>query len=114
MLLLHKKRSVQDRTAAGEGAGVRRRCGRERQGQNMRKYNRSGQLKTVICNGCGRKLAVKDGILREGCFHADHPWDYFSEKDGEIHHFDLCEECYDHMIQGFHIPVEREEQIELL
>ena len=40
--------------------------------------------------------------------------DYFSEKDGQIHHFDLCEECYDELVSGFKIPVDREEQIEFL
>ena len=41
-------------------------------------------------------------------------WDYFSEKDGQVHHFDLCEDCYDEWISGFRLPVETEEQIELL
>lgn len=52
----------------------------------MRKYNRNGQLDTVICNCCGKKLIVDQGILREGCICVDHAWDFFSEKDGEIHH----------------------------
>lgn len=43
-----------------------------------------------------------------------HAWDYFSEKDGEVHHFDLCESCYDELVGGFRIPVDVEEQTELL
>ena len=57
----------------------------------MRKYTKNGQLETVICNCCGKKLIVDKGILREGCISVNHQWDYFSEKDGEIHRFDLCE-----------------------
>ena len=57
----------------------------------MRKYGKTGKLETVICNMCGKKIAVKDGIVREGAAAFDHAWDYFSEKDGEVHHFDLCE-----------------------
>ncbi len=38
----------------------------------------------------------------------------FSEKDGEVHHFDLCESCYDELVGGFRIPVDVEEQTELL
>ena len=53
----------------------------------MRKYGESGILLSVVCNRCGKKLAVKEGILREGAAHFDEAWDYFSEKDGEVHHF---------------------------
>ena len=44
----------------------------------------------------------------------DHSWDFFSEKDGEIHHFDLCEGCYDDWVGQFKLAVEVEEQTELL
>ena len=52
--------------------------------------------------------------MREGCISVNHQWDYFSEKDGEIHRFDLCEECYDAVISQFAIPAEVEENTELL
>ena len=45
----------------------------------MRKYGKTGKLETVICNMCGKKIAVKDGIVREGAAAFDHAWDYFSE-----------------------------------
>ena len=48
----------------------------------MRKYKSNGELETVICNCCGKKLVVKDGIMREGALNVEHAWDYFSEKDG--------------------------------
>ena len=72
----------------------------------LRKYGKNRQLEAVFCNMCGKKLAVKDGILREGALMFDHAWDYFSEKDGEVHHFDLCEECFDEITKGFLIPTE--------
>lgn len=34
--------------------------------ESMRKYGESGILLSVVCNRCGKKLAVKEGILREG------------------------------------------------
>lgn len=80
----------------------------------MRKYMENGQLNRVCCNMCGKKLVVKDGILREGAVMFDHSWDYFSEKDGEVHHFDLCEACYDELISQFKVSVDVEEQIELI
>ena len=80
----------------------------------MRKYGESGILLSVVCNRCGKKLAVKEGILREGAAHFDVAWDYFSEKDGEVHHFDLCEECYDGVTREFLIEADKEERTELL
>ena len=38
----------------------------------------------------------------------------FSEKDGEVHHFDLCEECYDGVTREFLIEADKEERTELL
>ncbi len=80
----------------------------------MRKYGKNGQLESVVCNQCGKKIAVKSGIVREGAVMVDHAWDYFSEKDGDVHHFDLCEACYDEFIAQFQIPVDVEEQTELI
>ena len=79
----------------------------------MRRYRNGGMLETVICNCCGKKMVVENGILREGAISIDHMWDYFSEKDGEVHHFDLCEGCYDEIVSQFRIPVDTEEQTEL-
>ena len=56
---------------------------KKRRGINMRKYQENGMLESVVCNGCGKKLVVERGILREGGFAVNYPWDYFSEKDGE-------------------------------
>lgn len=80
----------------------------------MRKYTRGGRLEAVICNCCKKKLIVADGIVREGVFSIGYAWDYFSEKDGEVHRFDLCESCYDAMREELAIPVDVEDQKELL
>lgn len=80
----------------------------------MRKMGPNGQLERMICNACGKKLVVKNGIVREGVIRIDHTWDYFSEKDGQTDRFDLCEECYDQLTATFKIAVETEEQTEYL
>ncbi|RGY99949.1 hypothetical protein [Clostridium sp. AM58-1XD] len=80
----------------------------------MRRYRNGGVLESVICNNCGKKIVVESGIVREGVISINYAWDFFSEKDGEIHHFDLCECCYDEITSQFRIPVEEEEQTELL
>ena len=38
----------------------------------------------------------------------------FFRKDGEIHHFDLCEDCYNEVTAEFRVPVDVEDEIELL
>lgn len=100
-------------TCGGKGDGTSYNL-REKGEESMRKYGESGILRSVVCNRCGKKLAVKDGILREGAVHFDAAWDYFSEKDGEVHHFDLCEACYDGVTREFLIEMEKEERTELL
>lgn len=82
----------------------------------MRQYTDSDKrtLEKVVCNLCGRELKLEQGILREGVFSGDIRWGYFSGRDGERHRFDLCEECYGHLIRRFRIPVSVEEETELL
>ncbi len=82
----------------------------------MRKYCdvEGRKLMRVICNQCGRELKVENGDLREECFSADLVFGYFSRKDGAVHHFDICEDCYDQMIARFAVPVEEETATELL
>lgn len=72
------------------------------------------KLVGVCCNCCGKKLVVERGIAKEGNAHFSCKWDYFSEKDGEMHSFDLCEECYDQITSQFEIPVEVMEEMILL
>lgn len=86
-----------------------------KKGENeMRKYKSNGELTSVVCNCCGKKLVVESGILREGAISVQHTWDFFSEKDGEVHQWDLCEDCYDNFINQFRIEPEIEEQVEFI
>lgn len=71
------------------------------------------QLKEVVCNRCGKKLKIENGMIKEGCFSADTVFGYFSEKDGIHHRFDLCEVCYDNILADFSIPVTETEEKEL-
>lgn len=76
----------------------------------MRQYSletkESKKTEQIICNCCGKQIPVAGGHPREGVFSVDHTWGYFSDKDGETHSFDLCEECYDKWIRSFRIPVD--------
>lgn len=82
----------------------------------MRKYAnvQENVLSEVTCNKCGKSLKVENGFIKEGSFHVEHSFGYFSTKDGMRHVWDLCEACYDKLIQEFVIPVEETEESEFL
>ena len=69
------------------------------------------EISKIICNQCGREISVItviNGRPEKEVLCVEHTWGYFSEKDGENHRFDLCEECYDRLLKGFLIPAEIE------
>ena len=82
----------------------------------MRKYKnqKEKKLAEIYCNGCGKKITIKNEMIQEGMFHGEILWGYFSNKDGQIHIFQICESCYDTWTGQFRIPVKVEEQTELL
>lgn len=62
--------------------------------------------KEMRCNVCGKKLKIEHGILKEDVFTAKKEWGYFSDKDLQVHSFNVCEECYNKMVSKFVIPVD--------
>ncbi len=70
--------------------------------------------KPLYCNACGKELKIENGMLMEDAFEATKEWGYFSERDMEVHHFNLCEECYNRLISQFRIPVEIRKKLEVL
>ncbi len=70
-------------------------------------------LGKVLCNCCGRELAMTGSHVAEGVLHVCKEWGFFSEKDLVCHEFDVCEQCYDKMITGFQIPVSEREVLEV-
>lgn len=68
----------------------------------------------IFCNKCGKELKQQEDMIREGYFSADVIFGYFSNKDGLRHRWDLCESCYDALTASFEIPVEENEESELV
>ncbi len=64
------------------------------------------KVERIVCNQCKKEIEVMDGVAQEGVFSVEKKWGYFSDKDGEIHRFDLCESCYDKFIAGFELAAE--------
>lgn len=83
---------------------------------NMRKYkvNIKKTLENIRCNKCGKEIKIENGIPKEGVFHSEYSWGFFSNKDGDRYSFDLCENCYDEWIGSFRIEPEIEEENELI
>ena len=82
----------------------------------MREYKKEETKASehIICNGCGKVIAVKHGMPMEGVLRVRQVWQYMSGKDGQIDSFDLCEECYDRMTKQFQIPPATTDAVELL
>ena len=74
-----------------------------------------GMVKTevvseIICDCCKKSIDPD----KNDFVHIEKEWGYFSNKDGQIHIFHICESCYDTWTGQFRIPVKVEEQTELL
>ena len=80
----------------------------------MRVYEEEKKLTKVVCNACGKKLLVENGILKEECIHVEHDFGFCGSRDGESDSFDLCEACYEKLIADFAVPVDKKERVELL
>lgn len=74
----------------------------------MKQYRTKEVQETVkvICNKCGKEIAAENGRLKEDVLQVEKRWGYPSDKDNEVHSFDLCEACYDELTAAFLIPVE--------
>lgn len=56
----------------------------------------------IYCNQCGQPIANKN-LPKSDYIKVRKIWGYFSNKDMQIHEFNICESCYDNMIKNFKI-----------
>jgi len=75
----------------------------------MRQYKmqEKKEVDKIICNKCGKEILVENGVAEADVLSVQKRWGYFSNKDNEVHEFDLCEECYDKWVASFAIPIEQ-------
>ena len=64
------------------------------------------QNKMIYCNKCGNLICLEETVEKVDYIKIEKNWGYFSNKDNEVHEFDLCETCYDQWIASFAIPIE--------
>lgn len=75
----------------------------------------SRKSKVVYCNCCGRRIGTEEQEGRISFLTIRKEWGYFSDKkDGTIHSMDICEPCYDKLVESFTIPPEIEQITEYL
>lgn len=75
----------------------------------MRQYKieekETKEIAKIVCNKCGREIEVSGGVPREDVLHVEKRWGYPSDKDNQVDCFDLCEDCYDNLIESFQIKI---------
>ena len=84
-----------------DSIGFRGQCLSVLQNGKAEKMSRKDQK--IYCNCCGKRILSR---MEQDVVTVEQRWGYFSEKDGEIHRFCICESCYDRIRAGFQIPVE--------
>lgn len=80
----------------------------------MQKERSGDTMGEIRCNKCGKLISFGEGKVQEDCLKVEKEWGYFSKKDREFHTFYLCESCYDKMVKGFSLPVQKEQVEEVL
>lgn len=69
----------------------------------------------IYCNCCGRAICTVKGQDKAAFLTIRKEWGYFSRnKDGELHSMDICEPCYDKLVQTFALAPEIEQITEFL
>ncbi len=75
----------------------------------MRQYNtelkETKEMSRIICNKCGKEIPVVGGVSSEDFLEVEKRWGYFSKKDNQVDRFDLCEDCYDELVESFRIKL---------
>lgn len=75
----------------------------------------SRKERTIYCNCCGRAICTEEGQDKASFLTIRKEWGYFSRnKDGKIHSMDICEPCYDKLVQTFALAPETEQITEFL
>ncbi|MGN1266599.1 MAG: hypothetical protein ACI4UH_01555 [Dorea sp.] len=72
------------------------------------KLTEKREISKIICNKCGKEIPFIKGVPQEEVLSVEKRWGYFSEKDNRIDRFDLCEDCYDQLVESFSIKIETE------
>lgn len=69
----------------------------------------------IICNCCGRVICAEEYKETASYLAIKKEWGYFSDgKDGTVHSMDICEKCYDRLVQECSIAPQIDQVTELV
>lgn len=61
------------------------------------------EIYDIVCNMCGESIVKSSSGNFFDHLSITKEWGYLSNKDGQVHQFDLCEDCYNDFIYKFKI-----------
>ena len=73
--------------------------------ENVIILEKNEKTEKIFCNMCGKEIEKTDGIFHDH-IHIEKKWGYFSDKDGEVYSFDICEKCCDKLLESFSLPAD--------
>lgn len=69
----------------------------------------------IYCNYCGRPICMEEAREKTSYLAIKKEWGYFSDgKDGTVHSIDICEPCYDRLVQELMIAPQIDQMRELV
>lgn len=96
-----------------DSIGFRGQCLSVLQNGKAEKMSRKDQK--IYCNCCGKMICLLFEKNRTSFLTVEKEWGYFSDKkDGRIHRMDICESCYEKMVEKFVIPPEEKQVTEFV
>ena len=96
-----------------DSIGFRGQCLSVLQNGKAEKMSRKDQK--IYFNCCGKMICLLSEKDRTSFLTVEKEWGYFSDKkDGRIHRMDICESCYEKMVEKFVIPPEEKQVTEFV
>lgn len=62
----------------------------------------------LVCNKCKKNIKKNLHNYYDDFLKIEKRWGYHSSFDNEVHYFNLCENCYNELINSFLIPITKE------
>ncbi len=63
------------------------------------------EIEEIYCNVCGKPIQKNNHGYFEDHLHIEKTWGYNSKYDGETHHIDVCQSCYEKWVKQFMLSV---------
>lgn len=60
----------------------------------------------IICNLCGRAIKKDGDDTFYDYIEVKKKWGYLSDYDGQVHSFDICQDCYKRLAEEFKVNAE--------